>query len=338
MNPNSSPGRRPVHLKAGSFSVAIIALLIVVIAAFAAIGMIEDSLFVFQPVEETDFTEAPDTDLSSLSELTISGSTTVKQISDLLAEAFMETHENCMVTVAGGGSGAGISSAGMGIVNIGSTSRTVTDEELLKYPDLQTHIIGWSAVIVILNGIEGNFTDKNELIKVFNDSDGKVNLVLDEKSGEIRVNQAGSSFQVFQRSDESGTEEIFASYLGLGKNLDDCGAEGRLGNKGVLAAVENTSNSIAFVDFGFAERSQKVSIAGIESYGSAEIKASNIRAALAGTAKPFPSENSTLTRPLNYLTKGKPDPLEQGFIDFARSPDAVIFFKECGYFAITEIS
>ncbi|WP_440948491.1 substrate-binding domain-containing protein [Methanosarcina sp. T3] len=338
MNPENSPKKRPARLKAGSFPGAMIALLIVVIAAFAAIGMVEDPFSLFQPVEKTDFTEAPETELSPHSELTISGSTTVKPVSDLLAEAFTETHENCIVTVIGGGSGAGISSAGTGIVNIGSASRAVTDEELLKYPDLQTHTIGQSAVVVILNGIEGNFTDKNELIKVFSDSDGKADLVLDEKSGEIRVNKDGNSFQVFQRSDESGTEEIFASYLGIGKNLDSYGAEGRLGNEGVLAATENTSSSIAFVDFGFAERSQKVSIAGIESYGSTEITDKNIRAALAGTEKPFPSENLTLTRPLNYLTKGKPDPLEQAFIDFARSQDAVFIFKECGYFSIREIN
>lgn len=338
MNLDNSPGRRPAHPKAGSFPVALIALLIVVVAAFAAVGMVEDPLSFFQSFEETDFAEASETNIYLLSELTISGSTTVKPVSDLLAEAFIETHENCRVTVTGGGSGAGISSAGTGIVDIGSASRVVTDEELLKYPDLQTHIIGGSAVVVILNGVEGNFTDKNELIKIFSDSDGKVDLILDEKSGKIRVNKAGSSFHVFQRSDESGTEETFASYLGLGTNLDSYGAEGRLGNEGVLAAVENTSSSIAFVDFGFAERSQKVSIAGIEAYGSAEIKERNIRAALAGIAKPYPSENFTLTRPLNYLTKGKPDPLEQAFIDFSRSPDAVVFFKECGYFSIREIS
>ncbi|AAM05739.1 TPA: PstS family phosphate ABC transporter substrate-binding protein [Methanosarcina acetivorans] len=338
MNPDNSPKKISACLKADSFPVAVIALLIVVVAAFAAIGMVEDPFSFFYPVEETDLTESTEAELLPYSELTLSGSTTVKPVSDLLAEAFMETHENCIVSVTGGGSGAGISSAGTGIVNIGSASRAVTDEELLKYPDLQTHKIGESAVVVILNGIEGDFTDKNELIKAFSDSDGQVDLVLDEKNGEIHVNKTGTSFQVFQRSDESGTEETFASYLGLGKNLDGYGAEGRLGNDGVLAAVENTSNSIAFVDFGFAERSKKVSIAGIESYKNTEITDKSIKAALAGTAKPFPSENSTLTRSLNYLTKGKPDSLEQAFIDFARSQDSVYIFKECGYFSIREIN
>ncbi len=45
-----------------------------------------------------------------------------------------------------------------------------------------------------------------------------------------------------------------------------------------------------------------------------------------------------LTRPLNYITNGAPSSLEQGFIDFARSPGATEYFTECGYFAITEFA
>ncbi len=335
MKPAPFSNRLSDRLKASSFPVAALALLIVVIAAVSAVGMITGP---FSLVSQVDYENPPEPqETGSLPELIISGSTTVKPVSDLLAEAFMEVHENCKVTVTGGGSGAGVSSAGMGIVDIGSASRIIKEEELLKYPDLQVHTIGGSAVVIILNGIEGNFVEKSELIKVFNDTDGRVDLMLNEETGEISVDKTGETFRVFQRSDESGTEETFASYLGIGNNLDSLGAEGRRGNEGVLAAVEKTENSIGFADLGFAERSPIVSIAGVESYPKEEINEENIKAALAGTSRPFPSENSSLTRPLNYLTKGKPDSLEQMFIDFAGSPNATVYFEECGYFSIADI-
>lgn len=334
MKPLPSLNRPSDRLKASSFPVAVLALLIVGIAAVSAVGMITGPFYLVPQLDDENPPESQES--GSLPELIVSGSTTVKPVSDLLAEAFMEAHEDCKVTVTGGGSGAGISSAGMGIVDIGSASRDIKAEELLKYPELQVHTIGGSAVVVILNGIEGNFVEKGELIKAFNDTDGMVTLILNGESGKISVYEAGTTFRVFQRSDESGTEETFSSYLGIGKNLDSTGAEGRRGNEGVLAAVEETENSIGFVDFGFAERSQIVSIAGIESYPKEEINEESIKAALAGTSKPFPSENSSLTRPLNYLTKGKPDSLEHMFIDFARSPEARVYFEECGYFSIAE--
>jgi len=338
MKPGSSPAGPQDRIKTKtSLPVATFGLLIVVIAAVAAVGMITDPFSLFVQQGDKESPETAETESPAMAEIIVSGSTTVKPVSDLLAEAFMEAHEDCKVTVKGGGSGAGVSSAGMGIVDIGSASRGIKGEELLKYPDIQVHTIGGSAVVVILNGIEGNFVEKSELIKAFNDTDGMVDLLLNEENGEISVDQAGTTFKVYQRSDESGTEETFASYLETGRNLDSSGAEGRLGNEGVLVAVEETENSMGFVDFGFAEQSLIVSIAGVELYSREEISEDSIKAALEGTSKPFPSENSSLTRPLNYLTKGKPDSLEHMFIDFARSPEATVYFEECGYFSIAEI-
>jgi len=38
-----------------------------------------------------------------------------------------------------------------------------------------------------------------------------------------------------------------------------------------------------------------------------------------------------LTRPLLYLTNGPPDPWEEAFIAFARSPDSAGYFREADY-------
>ena len=324
--------------------ITIFAVLIIVLATAVAVGMI---ISPFSDIYSDNFSSKAKMESAllkpvnrgeSISEIRISGSTTVKPVSELLAVAFMETHPSCRIRVMGGGSSAGISSAGMGIVDIGSASRPLEETESLKFPDLQAHIVGGSAIVVILNGIEGNFIDKNELIKVFNDSDGKIGLSSESLTGKLIVDQAETEFQVFQRAEESGTEYVFAHYLGLGDNLDTFGSEKRRGNEGVLSAVESTPNSIGFVDFNFAEGSTNFSIAGIEKYSKEDINEDNIKAALAGNTVPYPSESATLTRPLIYLADGNPEPLEQEFLDFASSPEATVYFRECKYISLAEIN
>ncbi|RJS73635.1 hypothetical protein CW696_01115, partial [ANME-2 cluster archaeon] len=115
------------------------------------------------------------------------------------------------------------------------------------------------------------------------------------------------------------------------------GVVGKTGNAGVLKAVEDTPNSIGFVDFGFAEGSDDVIAIGLIDGGKLySVTEDNIKAQLKdSTADTYPDK---LARPLNYLTNGEPNSMEQAFITFAMSPGATTYFEECGYFPVTEIA
>ncbi len=307
--------------------VASLVLVVVAITGAAGVGMIQGTL----ASDVSDEASAGNLNMASSTELLIAGSTTVQPVSELLAEAYMDEYQGIRVTVQGGGSGAGVSSAGLGIVDLGAASRNVKDSEMEKYPSIQTYKIGGSAVVVIANNITGNIT-KDELVSVYSDTDGKVNLT--ESGGVITVNDTtGTEFTVYQRAESSGTEDTFDGYLDTITCDDDSGAEGKTGNAGVLSAVEDTTDSIGFVDFGFADGNAKVNILGVDSYH--EITKDNLEKELSGAADKYPDK---LARPLNYLTNGEPSAIENSFIGFARSPAAKAYFEECGFFPLLDIA
>jgi phosphate transport system substrate-binding protein len=282
----------------------------------------------------SDEASASDATAAASTELLIAGSTTVQPVSELLAEAYMKEHSGIKVTVQGGGSGAGITSAELDIIDIGAASKPV--DTTTEHPDLQVHQIGGSAVVVIGGtNVAGN-TTMTELFNMYdNCTDGTVDITI--SSGNIT--EGGSTpVTLYQRSEASGTEETFAKYFDgtdfeSAKDMDESEALGAVGNAGVLAAVEGNADSIGFVDYGFAASSDVVNIIGVDGFN--DVTKSNIEKALAGDDTAYQTE---LTRPLNYLTNGNPSTVEQSFINFAMSPAATEYFEEVGYFSIIDFS
>lgn len=326
--------------KAVSPVVATLVLVVVAIIGAAAVGAL---LGAFSS-DVSDEASAGETSSASSAEILIAGSTTVQPVSELLAEAFMEDHKGVKVTVQAGGSGAGVSSAGMGIVDIGAASRAVKDDEAAKYPDLQTHQIGGSAVVVIGNYATGFNVTQDELYDAYMNNDPTAITT-------------GTVNTLYQRAEESGTEDTFVEWLeerddnidtdGDGTTDDndedtfsiDGDVEGATGNQGLLEAVAGTANSIGFVDFGYAEGSSDVVILGIvddesgNTYGYDAIDSDAILDELAdGNGDAYVT---SLTRPLNYITNGEPNTMQQSFITFAQSPGAAEYFEAVGYFPIT---
>jgi phosphate transport system substrate-binding protein len=302
--------------------VATLVLVVVAIAGAAAVGTIMGSFSsdVAEDASVGDATSAAST------EILIAGSTTVQPVSELLAEAYMEDHQGVKITVQGGGSGAGVSSVAMGISDIGAASRAVKDSELDKYPDVQTHQIGGSAVVIIahedLNASLGTHNvTKSELADLYINDTGDIN---------------GVTVVAYQRAESSGTEDTFVDYIGDDINEE---VEGAVGNGGVLAAVQDDTEGVGFVDYGYADGADGIVILGVDdedgnSFAQADITGDNIK-------DEFGADNEyyihDLTRPLNYLTNGEPTALEQSYLDFAMSPASTEYFAEVGYFAINEI-
>ena len=311
--------------------VATLVLVVVAISGAAAVGTIMGTF----SSDVSGEANADELAMASATEILIAGSTTVQPVSELLAEAYMDAHPGIKVTVQGGGSGAGVSSVGMNIVDIGAASRPVKDTEMEKYPFLEPYQIGGSGVVVIADettyGTAVNIS-KDELIMMYNTSTADTLTM----NGTVIV----ATITVVQRADASGTEETFEDFLGL--TLDDAVADGvsthvsETGNAGVLKKVQDTTNSIGFVDFGFADGADDVVILGIFDGQNFVASKDNIKAELK-------SQDNThyvkeLTRPLNYITNGAPTSMEYAFLSFARSPGSTTYFEECGYFAITEFA
>lgn len=315
--------------------VATLVLVVVAIAGAAAVGTILGSFS--SDVSDSASTEGAASGAST--QLLIAGSSTVQPVSELLAKEFMKQNSGIKVTVQAGGSGAGITSAKLGIVDIGASSEDV--DTVLEYPELQKHQIGASAVVMIGNGITNTTVPtKAQILALYKaaGTDGKVNETTLNAAG--FTSTGGNGATLFQRSETSGTEETFAKFIdGTSKTwIDNTKAVGKSGNAGVLAAVESTTDSIGFVDFGFAESSTSTAlkILPVDRMTTAVVKdvKSGIKATLKGETSTFPSG---LTRPLLYLTNGAPSTIEKSFIDFATQPAQKGYFTQVGYFSMYDI-
>lgn len=317
--------------------VAVLVLVAVVIVGAIGVGVIMNG-FSSQVSDQASADGIAD---GAATELTIAGSTTVQPLSECLGKIFMKNNKGVRVVVSGGGSGAGIASVGLNAVDIGSASRDLKTDELAKYPSIQTHKIGGSAVVVIAS-------DECEPTAVANKSELRAIY-----SGTSNSTAGFTITKAYERSEASGTEETFAAYLGLGTGTDKQlpgKTEGKIGNQGVLDAVKSaTSCVIGFVDYGFAVDSSGAVLSGIKLLNVTDANGAgnyaptrdNILAALKGDSTKYPnSESNGLTRPLNYLTNGAPSVIEQKFIDAAKVPGdlnakdtAANCFTQTGYFA-----
>ena len=83
----------------------------------------------------------------------IAGSTTVLPIASRAAESLNADRGNTAYTVNAGGSGVGIHGVGSGLIQIGLTSRDITDAEEKRYADanLKVHLVGRDAVACVVS-------------------------------------------------------------------------------------------------------------------------------------------------------------------------------------------
>ncbi|WP_406657571.1 substrate-binding domain-containing protein [Methanolobus sp. ZRKC2] len=314
--------------------VATLVLVVVAIAGAAAVGTIMGSF----SSDVSDSASAEGASQSASTELLIAGSSTVQPVSEILAESYMDAHPGVKVTVQGGGSGAGVSSTELDIVDIGASSSDV--DTVNEHPDLVKHVIGGSAIVIIGNDVTGNAT-KDEITAIYNNvtSDGTIpaTTISTITSGNLTVAGGITDVSVFQRSDASGTEETFSKYFGAGDKhwADSTDAKGEDGNALVLKAVEDTKGSMGFVDFGFAAGSDAVELISVEGHSTDKDDCEDeVIAALKSESSAF---DEGMTRPLIYLTNGAPSSLEQSFIDFAMQPANTDAFEDVGYFPMIDL-
>lgn len=300
--------------------VATLVLIVVAVVGAVAVGTIMGTF----SNDVADQTNVGDVAGSSSYEILIGGSTTVQPVSELLAKAFMTENPGVKISVQGGGSGVGVTSAGKGIVDIGAASRAVDEDESTQYPNLETTQIGGSAVVVIANpSVNATDVTKAELQDAINGTftgiDGANHFV--------------------QRAESSGTEETFAKWLTGEKSLDAYTTETATGNPGVLQSVEDNTGYIGFVDAGYglpAAADGKVKVLNIDGKTASE---ATILESLKGTDdSSADSYIEKLTRPLNYLTDGTPSSVVKKYIDFAQSPAAIEYFHDAGMYSILEFA
>ena len=165
------------------------------------------------------------------------------------------------------GSGGGIKQITERTVDFGASDKPLTPEELAKANLLQfPAVIGGVVPVVNIQGIKAGELrlDPETVCKIYM---GEITKWNDPKIKGLnpKVNLPNSEITVVHRSDGSGTTAIFTDYLsdvcpawkekvGAGTSVSWPAGIGGKGNEGVANYVQQTANSIGYVEFAYAKQ------------------------------------------------------------------------------------
>lgn len=225
--------------------------------------------------------------------LKIDGSTTVQPIAQDAADALMKLNSGLSISVSGGGSGTGIKDVAAGTVNIGASSRELTDAELAALVPYDVANDGIALIVNPSNPVT-NLT-KQQASDIFL---GKVTNWKD-------VGGDDAPIVVTTRESGSGTRSTLEELL-LSKVSVISTASPYASSALIKQAVAGNKYAIGYDSIGYVDSTVKVvSLAGIKASSTTVI-----------------NKTYLLSRQLFCCTKGSATGLSAMFIDYLRSDDA----------------
>jgi phosphate transport system substrate-binding protein len=220
--------------------------------------------------------------------ITTGGSTTVQPLSETLANAFEEIFPNVEVTVTGGGSSVGVSSAANGTVDIGAVSRELKESE--ESLGLGVTVLAYDGIAIVTHASQ-TVTDltKEQIKQIF--------------AGEItnwnEVGGANEDIIVVAREEGSGTRGAFEELV-MGETFITDQAILQGSNGALKTTVSGNAKAIGFLSMGYLDSSvAALSIEGVE-----------------GTEENAKNGSYPIVRPLIYVTLGEPEGITKKYIDF----------------------
>ena len=225
--------------------------------------------------------------------LKVGGSTTVQPIAQQVADILNKKNSGLSISVAGGGSGAGIKGASDGTFNVGCASRELKDSE----KGLNEVVIGRDAIAVIVN--------KSNAVKNLTKQQ-----VADIFSGKIKnwKEVGGKDAAIFIQTRETGSGTLAAfTELALQPIAKEAVipsyATPHNSTQLLLQAVAKNNNAIGFISMGYLDKT----VHGVNVQGVEPTQAN----ALSG--------KYAYVRPLMLVTKGMPQGITAKYINYIRS-------------------
>jgi len=248
--------------------------------------------------------------------VTVSGSTTVLPLAEVEGEAFTGQQADCQVTVAGGGTGAGITESGEGRSDIAMASRTIKDSERSKYSknNFQQFFIGYDGICIIVS--KSIYDDG---IKAITEDQLK-----DIYSGKIinwkELKGPDAEIYAIAREDGSGTRDTFNELIMGSTTAETPGGKTiSMSSAEIKTAVTGSDKAIGYVGFSYAESGD----VGVLTYEGVNPNVANIK-----------SSSYPLARRLYFYTWGQPTPCAKEFIDFVLSTAGQKIAGENGFIPI----
>ncbi|MBD2361009.1 phosphate ABC transporter substrate-binding protein [Anabaena minutissima FACHB-250] len=244
--------------------------------------------------------------------LVLTGSSTVAPLAAEIGKRFESEYPDVRVDVQTGGSSRGIADARTGVANIGMVSRSLKDEE----QDLQAFTIARDGIGIILH--------KDNPVKALSNQQ-IVNIYAGKINNWQQFNGENATITVVNKAEGRSTLELFLGYFKL-KNSDIKPSVVIGDNQQGIKTVAGNPNSIGYVSIGTAEFSLNNGV---------PIKLLPLNGVTA-TTENVQNETFPLSRPLNLVTKTKPQGLDKAFIEFAQSPQVHDIVKKQDFVPVSK--
>jgi phosphate transport system substrate-binding protein len=239
--------------------------------------------------------------------LRIAGGTAHIPVMKEAAKRIMQMNADVQITIAGGGSGAGIKQVGEGLVDIGNSGRKATDEEVSKY---NLYMYKWA-----IDGV-GTVVHPSNPVKALSSEQLKgiyAGTILNwkELGGEDRP------INIYTRDKSSGTRAVFWKKA-LGKG-DISGKANFVASNGAMkAAITNDPYAIGYVSVGYMDETvAPVALDGVTP-----------------TLKTVQTGEYKVARGLYSNTKGEYTGLAKKLITYLLSPEGQKIVAEMGFIPV----
>lgn len=256
---------------------------------------------------------------SNKQSISVAGSTTVLPIAQAEADAYMAAHPGADIQISGGGSGVGVQSIGAKTVDIGMSSREVTDAEKAKYAGLDIIPVASDGIAIIVN--PSNTIPYITLDQVKNIYTGKIT-----KWTEINgagVPNTNNQIVLIGRDSSSGTRSYFDETV-LAKGTPAKTMLEQNSNGAVAQSVAQTPGAIGYVSIG---------------YLSSDVKAVpiwyNADKIIAPSEESVKNGTYPVSRQLYMITNGQPTGLAKDYLDYILSADGQKIVLAQGYVPLT---
>lgn len=246
--------------------------------------------------------------------ISVSGSTSVTELMEVLGETFAQKNSNVVVEVQGTGSSAGVRAANDGTSEIGMSSRGVADSEMDA--GISQTVLAHDGIAVVVNNANGIVDLSSEQIS---------SIYRGEITNWSAVGGSDSPIVVVTRDPASGTRGAFEEIMSLQARDENgnkysaifSGAQVAAGNGAVKTTVAQNNYAIGYISLGSVDDSLKaLSVDGAEASGA------NIASGSYGVARPF------------VLMHGELSSASESYLKWMLSSEGQKIVEEKGYIPV----
>jgi phosphate transport system substrate-binding protein len=254
--------------------------------------------------------------------LQIRGSDTMVNLSQRMAEVYMQKNPAKKIAVTGGGSGTGIAGLRNRTVDIANSSREMKEREIV---DSRVKGVDPVLVLVCIDCITAIVNENNPVGKLTVEQLGSI-FRGDTKNWKD-VGGEDMPITLYGRQSNSGTYSEFREIVLKGDYSD--GMRNMNGNAQIAEAVKGDKSGIGYVGVGVVKNSpglKPISLAakeGAEYVDPTKLTTADVR-------------KYAIVRTLNQYTNGKPAGAVKEFIEFELSPEGQNVCEEMGFLKLDE--